>query len=146
MTKEWFETKIKYEKTMEDGVMRKTSESYLVDATSFTEAEKRIIEEVTPFISGEFEVNAVKKIAISELFEGEGARWYNAKVAFISIDEKSGQEKRTTSTMFVQADDFEKAYAAFKENMKGTMFDWELLSLSETAILEIYKYGEEASE
>ena len=55
----WFECKIRYEKTMENGMNKKVTEPYLVDALSFTEAEARIIEEMTPFISGEFTVSDI---------------------------------------------------------------------------------------
>ena len=48
----WFECKIRYEKVVENGMQKKVTEPYLVDALSFTEAEARIIEEMTPFISG----------------------------------------------------------------------------------------------
>ena len=41
----WFECKIRYEKTMENGMQKKVTEPYLVDALSFTEAEARIIED-----------------------------------------------------------------------------------------------------
>ena len=48
----WFECKISYEKVLENGMQKKVTEPYLVDAISFTEAEARITEEVRPFISG----------------------------------------------------------------------------------------------
>lgn len=64
----WFECKVRYDKTMENGAIKKVTEPYLVDALSFTEAEARIIEEQTPFISGDFTVNAVKRTKISEIF------------------------------------------------------------------------------
>ena len=75
----WFECKIRYEKTMENGMNKKVTEPYLVDALSFTEAEARIIEEMTPFISGEFTVSDIKRANYSELFpcEEEAAdRWF----------------------------------------------------------------------
>ena len=63
----WFECKIRYEKVMENGMQKKVTEPYLVDALSFTEAEARIIEEMTPFISGEFTVSDIKRANYSEL-------------------------------------------------------------------------------
>ena len=91
----WFECKVKYEKTLETGTQKKVTEAYLVDAMTFTDAEARIIEEMTPFISGEFEVTAVKKARISELFQDpDGDKWYRCKVMFITLDEKSGLEKK----------------------------------------------------
>lgn len=62
----WFECKIRYEKVMENGMNKKVTEPYLVDALSFTEAEARIIEEITPFISGEFTVSDIKRANYSE--------------------------------------------------------------------------------
>ena len=91
----WFECKVRYDKVQDNGSVKKVNEPYLVDALSFTEAEARIIEEQTPFISGDFSVSAVKRTKISEIFYDEGGdRWYLAKVAFITIDEKSGVEKK----------------------------------------------------
>ena len=67
----WFECKIRYEKVMENGMQKKVTEPYLVDALSFTEAEARIIEEMTPFISGEFTVSDIKRANYSELFPSD---------------------------------------------------------------------------
>ena len=97
----WFEIKIQYEKTMENGMNKKVTEPYLVDALSFTEAEARIIEEMTPYISGEFTVNDIKRAKYSELFFAEDAsadRWFKCKLTFITLDEKSGAEKRHPPT------------------------------------------------
>ncbi|MDE5596191.1 MAG: DUF4494 domain-containing protein, partial [Muribaculaceae bacterium] len=94
----WFECKVRYDKLQENGAVKKVNEPYLVDALSFTEAEARIIDEQTPFISGDFSVSAVKRTKISEIFWNEGGdRWYLVKVAFITIDERSGVEKRTAT-------------------------------------------------
>lgn len=135
----WYECRIKYEKTLESGMQKKVTESYLVDAISFTEAESRIIEEMKRFISGEFEVSAVKKERISELFiDPEGDKWYRAKVMFITLDEKSGVEKKAASIMLVQAKDFQSAVRNLEKGMKGTMSDWEINTISETALMDVY--------
>lgn len=85
----WIETKIRYNKVMEDGALKSVTETNIVNALSFTEAEARIIEEVKPYISSEFTVSAVKKTNISEIFYDErGDRWYKVKVLFITLDEK----------------------------------------------------------
>ena len=68
MMHNWFECKVSYEKIMEDGKQKKVTEPYLVDALSFTEAEARIIEELTPFISGEFVIKDIKRAKLSEIF------------------------------------------------------------------------------
>ena len=135
----WFECKVRYEKLQESGAVKKVNEPYLVDALTFTEAENRIIEEITPYISGEFSISAVKKTKIAEIFFDEsGDRYYMAKVNFVSLDEKSGNEKKVANFILVQASDFEDALKNFKKGMEGTMSDYELVSLAETMIMDVF--------
>ena len=141
MEQNWFECSIRYEKTMENGMLKKVTEKYLVDALSFTEAEARIIEEITPFISGELTVADIKRANYSELFpcdEEAADRWFKCKLAFITLDEKTGVEKKTTSQILVQASDFDNAVSNFKEGMQGTMADYEIGSVAETLIMDVY--------
>ncbi len=138
----WFECKIKYEKTVEEGKIVKVNETYLVDALSFTEAEARINEEMKPFISGEFIVSNIRRARINELFANEnGDKWYKSKVYFISIDEEKGIEKRTACTMMVQANDVKEAWDGLQAGMKGTMSDYEIASIVETLILDVYPFS-----
>lgn len=135
----WFECKVRYDKMMENGVVKKVNEPYLIDALSFTEAEARIIKEQTPFISGDFSVSAVKRTKISEIFRDDRAdKWYLVKVAFITIDEKSGAEKRSVSQMLVAGNGFKDAFDNFMEGMKGTLGDFEIVSIAETPIMDVY--------
>lgn len=95
----WFECKIRYEKVMENGMNKKVTEPYLVDALSFTEAEARIIEEISPFISGEFTVADIKRANYSELFNDEtGDRWFRCKLQFVTLDEKVVQKRKLLPT------------------------------------------------
>jgi hypothetical protein len=145
----WFECKIRYEKTMENGMVKKVTEPYLVDALSFTEAEARIIEEMTPFISGEFTVSDIKRANYSELFTSEeesADRWFKCKLAFITLDEKSGAEKKTTTQVLVQAADLRDAVKKLDEGMKGTMADYIISMVSETPLMDIYPYSTDKSE
>ena len=135
----WFECNVRYDKTQENGSVKKVNEPYLVDALSFTEAESRIIEEQTPFISGDFSVSAVKRTRISEIFYDEsGDRWYMVKVAFITIDEKTGVEKKTATFILVQASDFRNALDNFVKGMADTMADYEIVSITETPLMDVY--------
>ena len=135
----WFECKVKYDKIQENGSVKKVNEPYLVDALSFTEAEARIIEECTPYISGEFTISAVKKTKISEIFWDEtGDRYYMVKVLFITIDEKTAVEKKSASFILVQASDFKGALENFMAGMKGTMTDFEIASIAETALMDVF--------
>ena len=142
----WFECRIRYEKVMENGMQKKVTESYLVDALSFTEAEARIIEEMTPFISGEFTVSDIKRVNYSELFPSD--IWFKCKLSFITLDEKSGAEKRTSTYVLVQASDLGRAKKNLDAGMKGTMAEYQVSSVTEMAIMDVYPYTapEEKSE
>lgn len=136
----WFECKAQFDKMMENGSLKKVTEPYMVDALSFTEAEARIIDELTPFVSGGLEIKAVKKTRIGEIFWDDSAdKWYLVKVAFITIDEKTAAEKKQISQILVAGSDFKGAYDNFMEGMKGTLADFDIVSITETAIMDVYK-------
>lgn len=136
----WFECKVRYDKMQENGMVKKVNEPYLVDALTFTEAESRIVEEMKPYISGEYSISSEKKTKISEIFYHEGGdRYYLVKAAFISYDNKTDTEKRSISQILVQACDLEEALNNFNEGMKGTVDDYTIVSIAETAIMDIFK-------
>ena len=139
----WFECKVSYEKTIaETGIMKKVTEPYLVDALSFTEAEARIIEEITPFMSGEFAVAGIRRVRYAEIFFNEDAdRYYRCKVNFITLDEKSGMEKRTAQAMLVQASSLKDALDRLNEGMKNTLADWEVVAIADTPLMDVFKFA-----
>lgn len=135
----YFICTVRYDKIIENGLNKTVNEQYLLDAVSFTEAEARTIEELTPFITDDFKIPRLTKPKVSELFLDEAAdRFYKVKVAFITIDEKTATEKKTASFIIVQANDFKAAYDKFIDGMKGTMADYEIISISETPILDYF--------
>lgn len=143
MINEWFECKIKYVKTLNDGKEKPVTEPFLVDAMSFTEAEKRIIEERSPYMTGEFQVTDIKRARFAELFETDlesADKWYKAKLTFITLDSKTGAEKKTSHNVLVQAGDFESAVKRIKEGMKDSMCDYEISSMTLTNIMDVYHY------
>ena len=137
----WFECKVRYERMAENGSVKKVNEPYLVDALTFTEAEARIIEKITPYISGDFSISAVKKTKVSEIFFDDiGDRYYMVKVNFITLDEKTGIEKKPSNFMLVQASDFAGALKKFEEGMKGTLADYEIASITETPLMDVFPF------
>ncbi len=137
----WFQCKVKYERNGEDGSVTKVNEAYLIDALSFTEAEERINEEMKPYISGDFLVADIKRARINELFEYEGGdKWYRCKVYFISLDEEKGIEKRIATTMFAQASSVKEAVEVLEKGMKGTLADYEIAAVTETNVMDVFKY------
>ncbi len=140
---EWFECKVRYDKTMENGLSKQVTETYLVDALSFTEAERRFIEEIEPFMGGEFTVTDIRRTKIAELFEsndGLADRWFKCKVAFITLDEKTGAEKRANQMMMVQAIDLRSAVKALDKAMEGTLGDYVIVSVAESPVMDVYRY------
>ena len=136
----WIEVRARYDRMLENGIVKKVVEPYLVDALSCTEAETRVTEELRPYISGDFSVSSIGKTKIAEVFwDATGDRFYKVKVNFITIDEKTSVEKRKASYIIVQASSFKEAYDNFVEGMKGTMADFEIEQICETKIMDVYK-------
>lgn len=144
----WMECKIRYEKVMDNGFNKKVTEPYLVDALSFTEAEARIIEEMTPYITGEFTVVNITPAKYSELFTSDNSdddRWYKCKLIYITLDEKSGAERRQAVNVLVQASDVDTAKKNLDKGMQGTMASYQVESVSETKIMDVYPYTDQSS-
>jgi hypothetical protein len=143
-TAQWFETKVRYDKTMEDGMPKKVIESYVVDALSFGEAEERITKEMSVYISGEFNVKAIAPATYGEVFFSDNAnddRWYKTKLQFITIDEKSEKEKKTNVYYLVQAANLNGAVKNIDEVMGGTMIDYVIASINETSIMDVFEHN-----
>ena len=144
-TSTWFECKIRYEKKMEDGSQKKVTELYVVDALSFTEAEASIIEEMSSYISGEFEVKDIKKAAYGEIFFSDSPsadRWYKTKLQFITIDDKTEKEKKSNVNYLVHGSTLPGAVKSIDEVMGGTMIDYVIASIAETQIMDVFEHNQ----
>ena len=142
-TANWFICKIRYDKVMEDGLQKKVTEQYVVDAMSFSEAEARIIEEMSHYISGEFDVVEIDRCAFKEVFFSDletADTWYKAKLQFITIDEKTEKEKRTAVYYLVQGSSLENARKNIDEVMGGTMIDYVISGVNETKIIDVFEH------
>lgn len=142
--KNWYECKVRYRKADLNGEYKVVTEAYLVDGVSFTEAEARINEEMSAYISEEFKVTNIRLTNYSEVVYDENSEnWFKSKVSLIAYDDESGKEKRQNMYMLVQGDDVEDAFDKIKEEMKGTVGDFSIPSVSETLILGVFPYVEE---
>ena len=97
-TAKWFETKVKYEKLMENGLLKSVTEPYVVDALSFSETETKIFEEMSAYLSGDMQITDIKPATYKEIFFSDvdtDDKWYKAKLQFITIDEKTEKLKQT---------------------------------------------------
>ena len=142
---EWYEVKFQHEQTQEDGTQKKVTELYTVDALSFTEAESKITEEMKLYVSGETFIKAITRVPYKEIFfdERESAdKYYKAKLDFITIDEKTEKEKKSTVTYLVQAANLDEAKKNINEVMGTTMIDYDIQSIAETKIIDVFEHGE----
>ena len=140
----WFECKVQYEKTMEDGLQKKVTETYTIDALSFTEAEQRIMEELSAYISGEFDIKDIKIAPYKEIFfcdEDMADRWYKTKLQFITIDEKTAKEKRSNVNYLVQAGTLKGAVNNIESVMGTTMIDYVIATVAETTLMDVFEYA-----
>ena len=139
----WFECKVKMDTMKDDGTTKPETFSYLVDALNFTEAESRIIEEVTPFCSGNLDVTDIKRVKYAEIFPSDAEmadKWYKVRCLLITIDEKTQTEKEIANNMLVQAGTFYEAVENFDMGMKGSMMDYRIASLQETKLMDVFRY------
>ena len=160
-----YECGVRFDKMMENGMVKKVTELYLVDALTFTEAEARIISEITPFISGEFDVVTIKRTNYSEIVFDEynlnsetdanvqkltransrasevADKWFKAKINLILVDEKTGKEKKQAVHYIINAVSVKAAHDTLVSHMKGTMADYEIATLDETRIMDVYVYS-----
>ena len=144
-TADWFETKIRYEKTMEDGSMKAVTESYVVDALSFAESEDSISAEMSMYISSDFKITGIKTAPYKEIFfsdNGNDDRWYRAKLQFITIDEKTEKEKRSNINYLIQAGTLLGAVKNIDEVMSGTMIDYVIAGVYETPMMDVFEHNQ----
>lgn len=140
MEKNWFECRVSYDKVQENGAIKRITEAYLVEAENFTEAEATITRKMQPFISGEFTVSAVRRRNYDNVLEsGEGDYFYRVKIICITIDERSGAEKKNNPFLLVRADDLETALADVKDYMRSSVEDWNFHTITETPIIEVFR-------
>lgn len=143
LTAQWFETRVRYEKMMEDGSQKNVTELYVVDALSFSEAEKRVTEEMMHYVSGDFAIKTITPASYGEIFFSDADmddRWFKAKLSFITIDEKTEKEKRTSVTKLVQGGSVQTAVKNVEETMKGSMIDYVIAGITETKIMDVFEH------
>lgn len=142
-TSDWFEVKLRYDKVHEDGYEKKVTESYVVEAFSFGEAEKKAKEFMASYVSGEIQVVNINPMKFHEVFFNEQEscdRYYKAVLQFITIDEKTEREKHTQVYYLVQASSFDNCKDTIRTIMDGTMIDYQIASVSETKVIDVIEH------
>lgn len=138
-----YECNVRYERNVEDGSVKTVSEVYVVDALSFTEAEIRITGEMQPYVKGDFDVMAIKRTQYNGYINADGneERFYKAKAVFITIDEKTGKEKKSPNYYIVRASSIDDAHRKVDDALSNTTFDYEIASLEETKVLDVFLHS-----
>lgn len=139
----WFECKVKYDKLVDGVPKADVPETYVVDAFTISEAEKRITEELQVYCAGQFNVTDIKKVKFAEVFslhEYNDYRWYKVKIAMMSIDEERGKEKIINQFLLIKATSLTEALAELQEGMKGSVMDYTIKSVVETAYIDVFPY------
>ena len=143
MSKIYFECSVKFRKTDEEGVNKLVTESYIVSALSFSEAESNINEQMKVYVGEDFKIVNIKLTNYSEIATFEDTdKWFKSKVSLLYFDEESGKEKKSNIYMLVQANDAKNAYDNTIATLKGTISDFTIPSVSETKIVEVFEYKE----
>ncbi|MDO6820208.1 DUF4494 domain-containing protein [Zobellia sp. 1_MG-2023] len=149
MSATWYECKVKYRKLDEtSGIQKVKTEPFLVDAISYTEAESRITEEMSVYLSDtdEIKITNIKVANYAEIHPFENSdRWFKSRVSLIAFDEESGKERKTNQYLLVQANDVKEAYDNTVGVMKDTMGEYTIPAISESPIMDVFPYfsGEE---
>jgi len=137
----WFETKVAYNKIDQDGRERKVTESYIIDAVSYTDAEARIVTELQQVIRGEFKITDIKQSNIIEIFPNESGEYYwKARIAIVTIDERAGKEKKVNNYFLVQADDFKEALQRLEEGLSYILVPYNTTSMALSPIVDVFPY------
>ena len=137
----YYEVKVQYQKMQDDGIQKKVTEQYVVEALSFTEAETTITKEMTPYISGEFDVVSEKIASYFEIIlsdKSDDDKWFISKVSFITLDEKTAKEKKTSQRFLVQADTSQTALDYTKKLFDRSMTDYTIDAVQETPTIEVF--------
>lgn len=139
----WFEVKLRYDKVHKDGYEKKVTESYVVEALSFGEAEKTAIEFLGGYVSGEIQVVNINPMKFREVFFNEQEscdRYYKAILQFITNDEQTEREKHIQVYYLVQASSFDNCKDSIRTIMDGTMVDYQIASVSETKVIDVIEH------
>ena len=136
----WFEVKVRYEQTQEDGMEKMVTETYVYKAADFGEAYDKATKDMPTLTSGEFEITAMKIAQYKEIITQDDRteeKYYRVKVNLIILDEKTQKEKKTACYYLVNADSVEKARKYTDTALSDTMMDYVIEAVQEAKIIDV---------
>ena len=122
----------------DDGSSKSVSETYAIDAMTFTDAEARVTKEMVEYVIGDFEVVAEKRAQYSEVVFNGGDLFFLVKYNLITIDEVTMKERRQAVYVLFQEENIDRCREHAREHMKGCVCDYVIESIKETKILDVF--------
>ena len=134
----YFNAKIKFVTSNDNGEVKTKTQEYLIEAYTFTDAETRLAEH----LDFEYDLTALSIKKFDEIHEIELENveldyFFKVVITHTTIDEDKGKGVKTNSASLVQADTTEDAQAKIKDLWKSSGSDWEIKSISQTNYIEI---------
>ncbi len=139
-----YECGVRYEKVGDNGMKHMVTELYLVDALSFAEAEARVAGQLHNEVDDSFDVATIKRTNYSNAVRSlsdDADTWFKVKVNLITVDVKTGKEKRQPIYYIMEASDIDNARKAVVKYMEGSMADYEIATLDATKIVDFFTYN-----
>lgn len=137
----YYECGVRQSKVQPDGTVKTVTDLYVVEAVSFTEAEARVTQLVTPFTHGDHDVVAIRRTkyeAVIPHLSADADKWFKVKANILRVNPKTGYPKKDAVYYLVNAGSFDDAKACGILYLSGTKDDWELATIDETKIVEVY--------
>jgi hypothetical protein len=137
----WFTCKVKYGKQLEEGGMKQVTETYLVDAVSYTDAESRIYAAMEQYIHGEFQITAIAKTNIGDVINYEDSDyWYKCKGSYSTVDADSEKEVKVVTYFLVCAEDSKQAIERVEDNLSSMLVPFEIPAVTKTTLVDVFPY------
>lgn len=137
----YFEVKAKFDKMQENGVIKAVTETYAIAAQTFTDAEHKALEVLSPVTQGELEIVGEKIAPYDNYIYSDTPKsddkFYLVKYAIITVDEFTAKEKKEYHHVLVEALDVESATDVFNR-MPGDATCRELVGIRESAVIECF--------
>lgn len=135
----WFECKVKYLKIDQGGFERKQTDTFLLDAVSYTDAETRLYKIMKEITNGDFKIMNIKQSNITEVIcQIDGEWWYKAKISLVTIDEEAGKEKKINEYILVAANNLEDAQKQLKDGLSYMLVPYVPVSIAISPICNVF--------
>lgn len=132
---------MKYVRHDAEGAEIKATESFVLDAYNYTEAETRMTEICEQEGIRPFEIVQITKSNLAEVIRFEdGDEWFKVKIALTSLDD--GKEKESYQHILLSAVDIRDAFEKVKKHMNKVGVGFVIPSIVFQRITEVFPLEE----